>query len=154
MEEKRKRVATAMFMVYCALMLWLLFDRRGPVEGVPYWEQVAVSYNLRPFHTIQRYTRLLHSSRPVLVKLAVVNLLGNVVMFVPLGFFLPRLYEKTRRMWRTLLAAAGIVILVEVFQMLTLVGVCDIDDLILNEMGVAVGYGLHCLIGKCETRTA
>lgn len=146
MGKKRKYLETALFLAYCGLMLWLLFDRSRAAEGVPYWEQVARNNNLRPFHTVMLYARLLASSRRGLVKLAIVNLLGNVVMFVPLGFFLPRILPRLRKLWRTLLACAGIVTTVELIQLFTLVGSCDVDDLILNLVGAALGYGFFRLI--------
>ena len=148
MDTNQKKLNTALFLVYCALMLWLLFDRRGPIEGVEYWEQVAMSVNLRPLHTVLKYARLLDSSRPILVKLAVVNLFGNVIMFIPLGYFLPLLFLKIRKLWKTLLTTALVIILVELIQVFTLVGSCDIDDLILNLLGAAMGYGLYRLVLK------
>lgn len=145
MNGKSRKVHIALFLAYCALMLWLLFDRSGAIDGVPYWEQVRMSLNLRPFHTITKYIRLLSSSRTYLVRLSVINLFGNVVMFLPLGLFLPLLWEKFRKLRNVLLATALIITAVELIQLLTLVGSCDIDDLILNVIGSAMGYGLYIL---------
>ena len=63
-------------------------------------------------------------------------------MFVPLGIFLPGLWQKLRRFWKTLLLSALIVAAAEIVQMLTLLGSCDVDDLLLNLIGVMLGYGL------------
>lgn len=150
MDTKRRKLNTALFLVYCALMLWLLFDRSRSIEGVEYWEQVGMSLNLMPLRTVMRYVRLLESSRPVLVKLAVINLFGNVIMFVPLGYFLPRLFGKMQKFWKTLLTTMLIIILVELIQLFTLVGSCDIDDLLLNLLGAAIGYGLYRMAPKTE----
>lgn len=136
MERKKRNMA--LFTLYCAVMLWLLFCRRGTFDGM--------NLNLEPFRTLERYIRLLDSSRPGLVRLAVVNLFGNVIMFIPLGFFLPRVFGWLGKFRRTLLAAAFIITLVELAQLLTLLGCCDIDDLLLNLLGTAMGYGLHKLI--------
>ena len=38
---RNRRMNTALFLAYCALMLWLLFDRPGYEPGIPYWEQAA-----------------------------------------------------------------------------------------------------------------
>lgn len=143
---KGKRIWTAVFMAYCALMLWLLFDRAGYVEGIPYSEQLK--WNLIPFETITRFIRLLDSSDPALRNHAVINLFGNVIMFIPLGFCLPMLWERLRKLWKVLLTTALIITLVELTQLLTLVGSCDTDDLILNVLGTAIGYGLHKLFSK------
>ena len=145
---KHKKLNTALFAAYCALMLWLLFDRAGAIEGVEYWEQIAMSLNLKPFHTIMRYTRLLDSAKPHLVHLAVINLFGNVIMFIPLGYFLPLIFGKLQKLWKTLLATALIITLVEIVQLFTLMGICDIDDLILNLAGAAIGYAPYRLTNK------
>lgn len=151
MRPKRRQWNMALFVLYCALMLWLLFDRNRYLEGVPYWEQVGQNISLIPFHTIRLYARLLtDAARPRLVRLAVMNLFGNIFMFLPLGFFLPTLWQGLRRLWRVLLLTAAIVTAVELIQMLTLVGSCDIDDLILNLLGAALGYGLFRLTAPKE----
>ena len=150
MDATQKKLNTALFLAYCALMLWLLFDRSGPVEGVEYWEQIRMSLNLKPLHTVMRYTRLLDSAKPHLVRLAVINLFGNVIMFVPLGYFLPLVFGKLRKLWRTLLATTLVITLVETLQLFTLMGICDIDDLILNVAGAAMGYGLYQLSCKLK----
>lgn len=149
MEGKRGKLHIALFMAYCALMLWLLFDRPGRIEGVPYWEQIQMSVNFVPFRTVARYLRLLgRQPGDYLIRHAFVNLAGNVVMFIPLGFFLPGIWGKFQKLWKMLLATGLIITLVELIQLFTLVGSCDIDDLILNLLGSAMGYGLYRLTAK------
>ena len=129
------------FILYCALMLWLLFDRNRYDPAIPYWDQVQQNMNLTPFHTIRLYVRLfLNSERPVLVKVAAVNLLGNVAMFIPLGFLLPKAFPRMNRLWKVLLTTALTITAVEIIQLLGMVGSCDVDDLILNVCGAALGY--------------
>lgn len=143
MDDKRRKQNTALFCIYWALMLVLLFHRSGRIEGVPYWEQVDMSINLVPFRTVAQYLRLLRSSREIWVQLAVINLFGNVIMFIPLGFFLPRVFQQLQKLWKTLLTTALTISLIELIQLFTLLGSCDIDDLLLNLLGAAIGYGLH-----------
>ncbi len=142
----RNRIWTALFGIYCALMLWLLFDRPGFEEGLSYWEQVQGNLNLIPFRTLKLFTELLTDHRPYLVRIALINLLGNVIMFIPLGFLLPWVFRKLQGLLRVLLATALIITAVELIQLFTLVGSCDIDDLILNLLGAALGYGLHRML--------
>lgn len=144
MAQKHRNLWLAVFASYCLLMLWLLFARQGYDPGIPYPEQLR--FNLLPFETISRYIRhLIHSEDPGILRHAIINLVGNVVMFVPLGLLLPVLWQKLRALWKTLLVTALIIIAVEVSQLLTLVGSCDTDDLILNVAGSAIGYGLFRL---------
>ena len=148
MPVNNRNVHTALFLAYCALMLWLLFDRPGYVPGIPYWEQVESNLNLVPFRTLRLFAELLSDHRPHLVQAAVVNLFGNVIMFIPLGFLLPRVFNQLTSLPRVLLATAIIITAVEIIQLFTLVGSCDIDDLILNLIGSAIGYGFHSAAKK------
>ena len=140
-----KKGNIALFMAYCALMLWLLFDRPGYVPGVPYWEQAAGHLNLIPFRTLRLYAGLLVSGVHAYIRMAVINLGGNIIMFIPLGFLLPRVFSRITSLSRVLLTTAALIAAVEIIQLFTLVGSCDIDDLILNTLGAALGYGLHKL---------
>lgn len=146
MSSKGRKLNMVLFCLYSALMLWLLFHRSGPIEGVAYWDQIGMSINLIPMHTIMRYVRLLSSSREILVRLAIINLLGNVIMFIPLGVFLPRVFRKLQTLRNTLSTTALSISIIEVVQLFTLLGSCDIDDLILNLIGTALGYALHRFI--------
>ena len=144
MSKARGRTVLTFFCLYCAVMLFLLFARSEPADAFPYWEQVRSWTSLTPLRTIRRQVRwLLHSKKVYFFRHAVVNLAGNVVLFLPLGIFLPCLLPKLNRFWKVMLAAAGIIVTVEIAQVLTLLGRCDIDDLILNLAGTAIGYGIY-----------
>ncbi len=74
------------------------------------------------------------------------NLLGNLVLLAPLGIFLPLLFRKFRK-FSVILGTGFLVTLgIEVFQLLLSFRVFDIDDLIINTIGVALGYGVFKLI--------
>lgn len=67
------------------------------------------------------------------------NLFGNVVIFVPFGFFMP-MASKYRSFFSTLFYSFGLSLCVETFQLLTKVGSFDVDDLLLNTIGGVIGY--------------
>ena len=136
----KKRIWNILFILYCGVMLLLLFNRPGYIPGTPYWEQVRTNLNLVPFRTIKLYTGILADSKAHLSRIAKINLYGNVIMFLPLGFLLPRVFSKPKGLASVLLATTGIIICVELLQLFTLVGSCDVDDLILNVVGAAIGY--------------
>ena len=143
--DKRRKIEKWMLALYALGMLVLLFHRAPAQIAAPYPEQLLRHLNLAPLRTIRLYWGLLRHPRPPLVRLAVVNLVGNIVLFIPLGYLLRAVFPKLRKLWRALLAAAGIIILVELCQMITLLGTCDVDDLILNLLGCALGCGLYSL---------
>lgn len=126
------------FGAYCLLMLWLLFGQRigTGAYGDP-WQNI----NPELFSTIKWYVYTLREVEdPEHRRQAVINLVGNVVMFVPAGFFLPVLFEKARNIFVFLLSALGIIFAVELTQLATALGCCDIDDLVLNLPGMLLGY--------------
>ena len=149
MDSIPRKFYKVLFYLYLAALLWVLFNRNRYVDGIPYWDQVQQYLNLRPFKTISLYWRLLTDPvRPVLTKLAVYNLAGNILLFVPMGVMVPTLWEKFRNLARTLLLIAAVVTAAELLQVLILAGSCDIDDLILNLLGAALGYPLHKILIK------
>lgn len=149
MPDRRKRILRTVFCLYCAVMLWLLFGREFSMDGLSYAENVAGRVSLRPFHTIMRQLkRCFDVGRPWLMRHSWINLTGNVILFVPLGLFLPMLWKSLRRLWRVALVSAGIMTLVEIAQVLTLLGRGDVDDVILNVFGAALGYGGYKLVAK------
>lgn len=144
MGKTRDRIVFLIFCLYCAAMACLLFVRSEPADEFPYWEQVRSWTSLVPFHTIgKQFGWLFDPEKFWLFRHALVNLGGNTVLFLPLGIFLPRLFPKLDRFWKVLLTAAGIIAAIEITQVLTLLGRCDIDDLILNLTGTTAGYGVY-----------
>lgn len=135
---KKNTIYKALFVVYGAVMLWLLLGREGDVPDAEFWPQVRAHINLVPFHTIRLYLRVLDSE--AFRRTAIMNIFGNILLFVPLGYFLPLLWQRLRKWWRTWLMVLGIMLAVELTQLLTLRGYFDVDDLILNLLGAAVGY--------------
>ena len=136
-----------LFVAYCVLMLWLLFGQRWGT--VVYEQNLAESINLRPFATVAMYWRLLKgNASPYYIRHAFINLAGNVIMFVPLGYFLPKIFEKLRKFWKTTLFSLCLIITVEAVQFFTMLGTCDVDDLILNMVGVILGYLLWRLFRR------
>ena len=144
----KKKLYRMLLILYSALMCWLLFNRPGYDPAVPYWEQVSRQLNLVPFRTLRLFVDLLDSGVRSHMMTAIINLGGNIIMFIPLGLLLPNVFPKLSSLPRVLLATAGIIVAVEVIQLFTLVGSCDIDDLILNVPGAGLGYLIHSRIQK------
>lgn len=69
------------------------------------------------------------------------NLFGNIAMFIPIGFFLPLISRKMQHGIRAILVGGIISTLIEFLQIFLRRGT-DIDDVILNTMGTAIGYSI------------
>ena len=152
-----------LFVVYGGAMLWLLFGQRIersifcmqlPIEMETYKALLEGNINLTPLVTIRRYWYILQTSVDrALLNHAVINLVGNVVMFVPLGIFLPGIFLKKPTFFGCFFAVVLIIAAVEAIQFFTLLGSLDIDDLILNLAGAIVGYIIWRICNKpCKRR--
>lgn len=78
------------------------------------------------------------------------NVVGNMVMFLPSGIILPVVYKKLNNFWKVVAAGAFISLCIEILQLPFASRASDIDDLILNTLGVAVGYGIYALIKRLK----
>ena len=102
-------------------------------------------YNLTPFREIRRFIVY----RRTLGWFAVLsNLLGNVLAFVPFGMILPMLTPKCRNFFHIVLLGFDFSLFVETIQLISKVGSFDVDDLILNTLGAALGYLAYRLIRR------
>ena len=94
------------------------------------------SNNFIPFREIFRYD---FGSR-----LFVKNVLGNMLLFLPFGFFVSY-FLKCKKAWLPLILTMIASISIETVQMV--IGrVFDIDDIILNIIGGMLGFGIYKLL--------
>lgn len=126
------------FIIYLIVMVYFLFfsEQMGRVPSNTY------HYNLKPFAEIQRY---LNNIPRIGCFNVILNLAGNVVCFMPLGFVLPII---TNRNWggvRVTIMTFLASLFVEVLQLVSKLGSCDVDDLILNTFGGILGYLLFII---------
>lgn len=71
----------------------------------------------------------------------------NVILFLPVGFFLPLLWKKFESFLRVFLTGLGMSLIIELLQLFTF-RAADIDDLLMNTLGAAVGYLIWRLLQK------
>lgn len=95
------------------------------------------NYNLYPLRNSIRYFRNITESY------AYINILGNIIPFVPLGFFVPVYLKKHQRFLKTILICILSICGIEIFQLVTALGFFDIDDIILNTVGCLMGYSVY-----------
>ncbi|MBA9087871.1 glycopeptide antibiotics resistance protein [Fontibacillus solani] len=100
-------------------------------------------YNIIPFSTISHFLQMDRLSGA-----KIINLAGNIGVFVPFGILIPLILKRGLiRSW--ILFLSGILIL-ETTQLLTRRGSFDVDDFILNSVGFLIGYGLYKAVNYRE----
>nr|WP_279628352.1 VanZ family protein [Paenibacillus ferrarius] len=88
-----------------------------------------------PFYSIKEY---IFGGSATLKKFAFSNVVGNIVIFIPLGTYLS-LFKKDKRVIINLLFIFFVSLFVEIIQGLLGIGTSDIDDIILNCLGGWIG---------------
>ena len=146
MPEKREKPGAwkLLFWLYLLFLLafvvikfdgsrWSLLERIQTNLAIR-WAEPGYNLNLTPFDTIQNQLR--HLPAPWAVR----NLVGNVLCFIPFGLLLPLAHRHLRTFFRVMLLALVMICAIEVFQYVTCLGSCDVDDLILNLLGCLAGW--------------
>lgn len=118
-KTKRKWVWLILYVLYMNAMLIIV--------GIPNFEYITLKpiINLIPFQNFKPSN--------------IVGMILNIVMLVPFGFFLPILFERYKKFYRTLTAGIITSLLIEIIQLYTF-RASDIDDLIMNTLGTVVGF--------------
>lgn len=128
-----RRVLWAVLLYYLAILSVLLF-----FGGLFHLDRAwGGAVNLEPLHTIRSF--LSHYRRTGSLS-SLFNLLGNIVILIPMGVLLPVMFRPMRHVWLFLPLAVLVCVGVEYVQWLTAAGIADVDDSILNFAGAAGGY--------------
>ena len=93
--------------------------------------------NLKPFVHLFDYPEM---------KSAILNFVGNITMFIPIGIVFPTVYKKINTHIKVISAGVGFSLIIELLQLPFYDRVSDIDDLILNSTGFIIGYGIYLLV--------
>lgn len=151
-----REVLLALFVAFCAGLaaltlfpggFWDLYTNwryGGQWSGFRSWPEIVERLELLPemLTPFQEITRAWRTGLDILWFM----LLGNIVMFMPLGFF-PALLWRKWRWWKSLLVGFCASVAIE-FTQFFIGRFTDIDDVILNTIGALVGYGLYRLFRR------
>ncbi len=136
----KKRTVSFIWRAYLALLLvFVVIKFRGSfselearITATPF--AFGMGYNLIPCATVGEQLAHFHEGW------ARLNLFGNIVPFLPFGFLLPLAHEKANSWKRVFEIGVLSVLLIELFQFFTRLGSFDVDDILLNMVGILCGY--------------
>ena len=80
------------------------------------------------------------------------NILGNILMFVPVGMVWPLCFRKLDTIGKTVLAGGGFSLFIEITQLPFYSRCSDVDDLILNTTGVLIGAVIYFGVKRLKSR--
>jgi len=146
----RRELLVMAFAIYCVAVIRVTIF---PLHlNVGYGQSSPPSVNIIPFAEMFRGIPLNQFSFAYMIRHLESNLVGNILLLLPLGFFLPTLWTKVRSFKKTLLIGILSSLSIETAQyILAYLGLSigrasDIDDVILNSIGVIFGYLVFRLI--------
>lgn len=141
-------------LIYLYLLTKLILFKGSPVDAELIWDRLTAllrqpdlihtrTVNLTPFQEIKRDWHSLSLHRPG----TAIHLAGNIAAFVPLGMFIAGLARHSFFTGIHVLVLSFLLSLgYEVTQLLTGIGIFDVDDLMLNTLGGIMGYVVYMLL--------
>ena len=153
-ERRHRFIYIIIFEVYIVLLIYFLFFSEVFGRTVGFEEY---RYNLKPFAEIVRYFTNMREKNYLMFF---INIVGNIVLFMPFGFLFPFISEKEyfrpgKNFFVTFFVTILFVLLMETAQLVTKVGVFDVDDIMMNTFGSVMGYVLYRILrrGRFQTKT-
>jgi len=127
------------FLVYVFMVLTLTgyFILFREIAAYGWWHRVLLRVqtkeriNLHPFLMFKQF------------RLASTQVIGNLVMLLPLAIYIPLLFPRLSGFFRVFIICLCASISIELMQLITSVRSTDIDDVILNTSGAVIGYVLY-----------
>ncbi|HEU5139399.1 MAG TPA: VanZ family protein [Bacillales bacterium] len=155
-----KEIIRFLFVIYiCKVVSVTLFPL--PVGFNSGIENITRSINLMPFKSI--IENISHigvaydGDVQFMIGLILRNVGGNLLLLLPLGFLVPLLWLTFRHFKKMVLLGLTVSICIELLQLIeTWAGgwsrITDIDDIILNVLGVMLGYLFYQIVFKMMRR--
>jgi glycopeptide antibiotics resistance protein len=139
-----KMFLRVLFAVYILLLLGVVTLRfLNPAQLHQMKEAISSGYitpNTVPLKTIKSQLKNIRSGY------ARWNIMANTICFMPFGFLLPLITKRKCGFFRTFFSGVLLSLFIEVCQYVFSIGLFDVDDIILNVVGVIFGYVLALVI--------
>ena len=136
---KREALLLLLYIDLAVIIRFVFFPREligGRVQPLVFDPSAVfpLRINLRPITRLFSYAG---------IRDTLWNVAGNAVMFIPSGIVLPIVFEKLDKGWKVAAAGAFVSLCIEILQLPFASRASDIDDVIMNTLGVVIGYGVY-----------
>ncbi|MDO4438866.1 MAG: VanZ family protein [Eubacteriales bacterium] len=141
--SRNQKLCWILFIIYLIGLTYFTFFAEALGRANVLEAGQAIKFNLVPFREIKRfwiYREQLGYGAFIL------NIFGNVLAFIPCGFLLSVISRRCRFFALNMVIGLFISFLIECTQLLFRVGSFDVDDMILNTLGVCLGYAAYVLV--------
>ncbi len=145
--NQKKWILLIFFIYVVALGYFALRNEVIFWTSMSYYEFIKKTPNLIPFKTVIGYIVALftHSMN---LDISIKNLILPIISFIPFGILGYGYVDNKKKINCILGLGAGFSLIIEILQMVLRRGIFDIDDIILNSVGVIIGMWLLSLFKK------
>lgn len=142
MNAKQRKIIFVITLSYTVFILFFMFLAFGRADTID--RETGYTFMFLPdsFFRLPGLSDLLH---PTVIDAVGI---GNIAAFIPFGILIPLLYRT--RFLRFMILFILSILALETVQALTLLGSFDINDVIQNASGAAVGFGAYKLGFRTE----
>ena len=144
-KDRSKKILISLFIVYMTVVVSItIFPLIIDPELMPINDRSII---LVPFSTI---TNLLENAT---LWTIVLQIIGNIIMTIPYGIFIPFMVKR-KRWYNYLVYTLIFPLAIELTQLIICISTnsfyrtVDIDDVILNSIGIIIGYGIYKILPK------
>lgn len=146
---KNKKLLRLLFYIYIVfLILFVVLKFDGSFEKIISLHKSIIenekdglrNINLLPFRSISPYLKNITEAY------AFKNIIANILVFIPLGFFISNKYFKNA--FKTMIICLCVIFSIECIQLFLKIGFFDVDDIILNFIGSLFGIGINNILIK------
>ncbi|WP_163101630.1 VanZ family protein [Peribacillus alkalitolerans] len=141
--ELKREVVNLLYYISVMVVIGLTLFPLEIVTSSEEFPELNLPSNFVPFASIYE----LLNSHYYMVSLK--NILGNIILFVPLGFILVLKYKRINNLRNVILVGLLTSLLIELIQLTLPNRAFDIDDIILNALGTMIGF-LICKVIRIE----
>ena len=133
------------FLSYIFILISVLFlMSRSNYSSLSFFDYLRRYSNIIPFKTIFTYIDSIFKEN-MNADIPIKNLFGNLLLFFPLGLYLPYGFKRPLSLKNYTIVCALVLIFIEFGQVLLRRGSLDIDDFILNISGAIIGFAFFNL---------
>lgn len=146
---KNKKLIKILFYIYIAFLIFFVvlkfdvsFERIISLHNsiIENEKDGLRNINLIPFRSISPYLR------NIIEPYAFKNIIANILVFIPLGFFVSN--KNSKNVFKALIICLGVILSIELIQLFFKIGFFDVDDIILNFIGALLGILINLLVQK------
>lgn len=146
---KNKKLIKILFSIYILfLILFVVLKFDGNFERIISLHNSIIenekdgirNINLIPFRSMSPYLKNITET------FAFKNIAANIVVFIPLGFFISN--KNPKNVFKALIICLGVILSIELIQLFFKIGFFDVDDIILNFIGSLLGVFISLFVRK------